>query len=414
MNQAFRIYTFGSDRHYRNFKKRIDNPNCEIIQINEESKSFKVSKSAKELLDEFKNLYKSNIQTKGFIIFGRATVKNGIENIAEAVELIKKEYLELQQTQVVGPSSKSAKIFVDKFLTQKVLVNNNIPTPKTYRLDFDNEQEFIKIIENINFPVVLKALNLSGGRGMRFVENSSILQKNITELKQKGIGNLLITEFIKGIEVTYTVLRLGDSFLRLPVSYKSETDEQLIHPDAKVKLSGFYNGDAQHYHYVEKIMRKYDIYGLFTLQGILFKNLVSSQYKIYFLEAATRITGSTPIMAAALKGFDLYKTIADWIIHKDIRFGYEKSFAIQYSSYQHRGISFVKKLSKLNWVVEAKYENLAEMPHANDKRDRIRISFGVNPQKNLEERLKTLSDVLKNSSYYKDVSDILCRFQKKD
>ena len=414
MNQAFRIYTFGSDRHYQNFKKIIDDPNCEIVQINEKGKSFKISKSTEDLFNEFKNLYKNNIETRGFIIFGRATVKNGIENIAEAVELIKKEYLELQEIQVVGPSFRSAKIFADKLLTQKTLANNNIPTPITYELDSNSKQGSIEMIKNINFPVVLKALNLSGGCGMRFVKESSTLQKNITELKQKGISDLLITEFIKGIEITYTVLRLGDTFLRLPDSYKRETDEQLIHPDAKVKLSGFYDGYDQHYCYVEALMKKYDIYGLFTLQGILFKNLVSNKYEIYFLEAATRVTGSTPIMTAALKGFDLYKTISDWIINKKIYFSYERSYAIQYSSYQHKGISSVEKLLKLDCILEAKYENLAKMPYTDDKRDRIKISFKANPQKNLSEKLEVIGDILDNPPYPKEVSNVLCYFQEKN
>lgn len=413
MNNIFRIYTFGSNRHYQNFEQRITDPHCIVIQINEKDTNHNKSKSEIEIFNEFKNLYEKDIETKGFIVFGRATVQNGIENITKAIELIREKYPELQHIQVLGPSINAAKIFIDKALTQKVLADNKIPTPKTNIINSDNNKDITKIIDTVNFPIVLKALSLSGGRGMRFVKDKFTFQKNVTALKQKGINDLIVTEFIEGIEVTYTILRLSDNFLRLPVSYKKETDEQLSHPDSKVKLAGFYDGYNQHYCYVEKIMKKYDIYGLFSLQGILRKNITSDKYEIYFLEAATRITGSTPIMIAAFRDFDLYKTIADWIINKKIQFSHEKSYAIQYSSYLHRGVSSVKELLKLDWVIEAKYENLAELSYADDKRDRIRISFSINLQKHLSERPRIINNILGNSLYSEEISNVLHRFQEK-
>lgn len=413
MNYKFRIYTFGSDRHYQNFKKRITDSRFEVVRINEKSENQNRSKSDIEIFNEFESIYKENIETRGFIIFGRATVQDGIENIAKAVNLIKKKYPELKHVQVIGPSVDAAKIFSDKFLTQKVLAENVIPTPRTYMFNSNDTKDFEEIINNINFPIVLKALNLSGGRGMRFVKDKFALKKNISDLEKKGIYNLIMTEFIKGIEVTYTILRLDDTFLRLPVSYKKDTDEQLSHPDSKVKLAGFYDGYNQHYCHIEALMRKYNIYGLFSLQGIL-KNIKSNQFEVYFLEAAVRVTGSTPIMVAAFEGFDLYKTIADWIMNKKIDFSYERSYAIQYSSYLHKGLSSVKELLKLDWVFEAKYENLANLPYADDKRDRIKISFKVDPQKNLSERLRVVGDILENPLYQKEVSDVLYYFQGKN
>jgi len=400
----YRIYIFGSERHYHNFKEATGSVNLEVIHINEEG-DFSKSKTIKEIVADFEAVYDLNISTKGIIVFGRATVEGGIENISSALDIIKKAHSELNNIQIIGPSLKAAKIFNNKDLTQKTLHKNKILTPKTYRMPFDD-------LEQMQFPLVLKPLNLSGGCGMKFVSNAKDFKKNILELNSLGIKDLIATEFIKGIEVTYTILRLGDIFLRLPVSFKKETDEKLTHPDAKVKLAGFYNGYDRCYNYLEDIMKKYDIYGFFSLQGVMIEKDFSNEYETYFLEAATRITGSTVIMSSALKGFNMYKTIGNWLINHKVCFSYERAYAIQYPSYKHNGKKTLNKLTELNWVEEVKYEDLSEMPYGIEKRDRIRISFSVN-EKNLRERLKIIGEILHNKQYEKDVLTAIKYFQLK-
>ncbi|MFA5755121.1 MAG: NUDIX domain-containing protein [Candidatus Paceibacterota bacterium] len=400
----YRIYIFGSERHYHNFKKATNRANLEVVHINEEGSFFK-SKTKKEIVADFEAVYDRNIETKGIIIFGRATVKGGIENISAALNIIKNIHSELKDTQIIGPSLRAAKIFNNKDLTQKILYKNKILTPKTYRMPFND-------LEHMQFPVVLKPLNLSGGCGMKFVSNAKDFKKNILELNSLGIKDLIATEFIKGIEVTYTILRLGNIFLRLPVSFKKETDKKLTHPDAKVKLAGFYNGYDRCYNYLEDIMKKYDIYGFFSLQGVMVKKEFPSEYKVYFLEAATRITGSTVIMSAALEGFDTYKTIGNWLVDHTLCFSHGRAYAIQYPSYKHNGKKTLNKLNELNWVKEVKYEDLSEMPYGTEKRDRIRISFSVN-KKNLRERLKIIGGILHNKQYEKDVSCAIKYFHSK-
>lgn len=397
----YRIYIFGSKRHNNLFEKVINRSKLEIIHIDEEKKPGK-SKGKKEIVKEFELKYNKIFKTKGIIIFGRSTVKNGIKNIAGAVEILKRKYPELKETQIIGPSLQGARIFNNKDLTQKYLSKENIATPKTYRQLHQNK---------IKFPVVLKPLELSGGSGMEFVKNGKELENYILKLNKGGIKKLIATEFLKGIEITYTVLRLGNNFLRLPVSYKRETDKKLTHPDSKVKLSGFCNGYNVNYSRIEKLMKKYKIYGLFSLQGVMVKSSkLSKKYDTYFLEAATRITGSTVIMSAALKDFNLYKTIADWIIERKINFSYQKSQAIQYSSYKHNGKKTIEELKKLKWVLETKYEDLSKMPYHRENKDRIRISFSV--ENNIQKRIEKISNILNSPEYKKEILDAISFFKK--
>lgn len=404
------IYVFGSYRKYLKFKTFFNKEDYALIFISGES-GGEVSfvKTKDQLLVEFDSHYEKSQNIQAIVSFGKGSLIGSIEAIAETFEVIKKEYPDCLNAEFIGPSEKAAKIFCNKYLTYQALKDLNIPVPVTFEFLGDSVDEILsKIPDGIKFPIVLKAENLSGGRGMKYIADTNILKSSIEHYYTLGINKFILNQYVTGVEATFTVLRLGDTFMRLPASYKNETTSEMIHPDAKVKISGVFNEFDEYFELVEKTMREYKIFGFFSLQSVLVKN--NEEYSVVFLEAAPRMTGSTPIMEASLVDFNIFETIALWIKERKIEFGYTKRTALQYSSYIHNGKDTVVKLKDYSWIVEAKYEDLSKMPYSEDSKNRIRISFFLENPDQLQDRLEKISLVCNNKNYKKEVNDIFAYF----
>ncbi len=413
MNQGFLtqyIYVFGSYRKFLKLQNYFKEKKYNLIFISGEN-SKGIVKTKKQLLNEFKTHYNRFQTITAFISFGKGSLIGSIEAIAETFSTIKKTYPDLFTTQFIGPSQKAAKIFCNKYLTHKTLLNIGIPTPFTQEILGNSTNEILSIIPNkISFPLIIKAEDLSGGRGIKYIENLTNLHKSIKHFFNLGIKKFILTEYVSGVEATFTVFRLGEVFMRLPTSYKIETTKKMIHPDSKVKITGIYKEFNEYFEFVEKIMKKYDISGFFSLQGVLKKK--KNQYSVIFLEAAPRMTGSTPIMESSLIDFNIFATIALWLKKKKIKFAYSKRMSLQYSTYIHNKKETVKILKKQNWIVEAKYEDLGKMSLSEDKRNRIRISFFIDNINTIDKKLNIIANICKNKSYTSEVKNVLSWFNK--
>ena len=407
------IYVFGSYRKFLKFKTFFDEKEYVLIFISGESSGDNpVVQTKEQLLADFYSNYEESQIVEAMISFGKGSLIGSIEVIAETFEVIKNKYPNCASTQFVGPSEEASRIFCNKYLTYQTLKDLNIPVPLTIEISGKLVNEILNMIpENIKFPVILKSENLSGGRGMKYITDTQKLKESIYHLYSFGISNCILSEYVSGVEATFTILRLGNNFMRLPTSYKKETTSEMIHPDAKVKISGVYKEFDEYFEFVEKVMWKYKIFGFFSLQGVLLKN-DSNEYSIVFLEAAPRMTGSTPIMEASLVDFNLFETISLWIKERKIEFAYTKRLALQYSSYIHNGKETVKKLKENSWVIEAKYEDLSKMPYSEDNKNRIRISFFIENENQLQNHLNAISFICNNQNYKKEVNNVFDWFSK--
>lgn len=407
------IYVFGSYRQFLKFKTFFNENEYVLIFISGESSGDNPVVQTKErLLEDFCSNYEESQVIKAIISFGKGSLIGSIEAIAEIFEVIKNKYKNCTNTQFIGPSEEASKIFCNKYLTYKTLKDLNIPVPLTIEISGKSVDEILSMIpENIKFPVVLKSENLSGGRGMKYITDIKNLKESLHHFYSLGISNFILSEYVSGVEATFTVLRLGNNFMRLPTSYKKETTRDMVHPDAKVKISGVFKEFDEYFEFVEKIMREYKIFGFFSLQGVFLKN-DNNEYSIVFLEAASRMTGSTPIMEASLVDFNIFETISLWIKERKIEFAYTKRLALQYSSYIHNGKETIKKLKENQWVVEAKYEDLSRMLYSEDKKNRIRISFFIENENQLQNHLNVISFVCNNQNYKKEVNDVFDWFSK--
>lgn len=399
------VYVFGNQRIFGSVEPCFDSKKYTVVFISSESPTvLGTAKSVDELMDDFESYYDESQEVEAFMSFGRGSIVGNIEAIAQTFDEIKTKYKNCANAQYIGPSSSAADVFCNKYLTYKALKKLGISVPWTVEISGMSE-----VPKDTPFPVVLKAENLSGGRGMRYVENKEELSKAITELRSLGIDKFILNEYLSGIEATFTVLRLGDAFLRLPASYKNETTPELAHPDTKVKVSGPFIEFDQYFKHVEDVMREHSIYGFFSLQGILVKK--DHDYKCMFIEAAPRLTGSTPIMVASMKNCNIFAIIAKWLSERKIEYAFESCLAIQYSSYAHNGAESVTELLKHAWIVEAKYEDLGKVAYTEHKTTRIRISFKIEDGEQLIPRLETIASICGNDTYVQEVQETLIWFK---
>jgi ADP-ribose pyrophosphatase YjhB (NUDIX family) len=384
------LYVFGSSNKFRQLKKHFDDNKYQLIFIDGQfSKSSPQTKTTAALYQEFQNHYSFGQKIIGFISFAKGSLTGNIEMIAATFAQIKRNFPQLSQLPFIGPSKKAAQIFNHKLLTFTHLSRQHIPVVKTLCLNLKQKK---LTINKITFPCVVKVASLSGGRVMKYVRDKKQLRSAITQIKVAGFDHCLVTEYIRGIEITFTLLRLGECFCRLPPSYKKPTTTALTHPDDKVKICGLFGDFEENYLIMERLMRQYDIYGLFSFQGVLIKK--NNHYQFVVLETATRMTGSLPIMAASLCGFDFYHTLALFLKQKKLEFAYQKRLAIQFSinvSCENKPI--IASLSKKHWIVETKYEDLSKLAHSSRRRKRLRISFFIEDEKLLEKRLTTIAKI---------------------
>ena len=99
----------------------------------------------------------------------------------------------------------SSAIAMDKILSKKIFIKNNILTPKYFLFSFDkSKSSLIKIIEKkLKFPVVIKPIN-EGSSVNVFICNKSNLTQKVKSLKD--YKKIMIEEFIGGREIQVAIM----------------------------------------------------------------------------------------------------------------------------------------------------------------------------------------------------------------
>jgi len=110
----------------------------------------------------------------------------------------------------------SSAIAMDKELSKKVFIKNNILTPKYFLYSFDkSKSDLISLIKKkLNFPVVIKPLN-EGSSVNVFICNKSNIITNLKSLK--NYKTIIIEKFIPGREIQAAIIgskKLGAIELR--------------------------------------------------------------------------------------------------------------------------------------------------------------------------------------------------------
>ena len=113
--------------------------------------------------------------------------------------------LETQKIPYTHSGVIASSIAMDKEISKKIFIKNNILTPKYIKFNYeDNKINIIKTIQKkLNFPVVIKPVNEGSSVHVHICNKKNIIQK----LNQLSIYNeILIEEFIAGREIQVAIM----------------------------------------------------------------------------------------------------------------------------------------------------------------------------------------------------------------
>jgi phosphoribosylamine---glycine ligase len=131
-----------------------------------------------------------------------------------------KENRKLRKIPVIGPSKMGATLEGSKKFANEFLVRNNIPTSRYLNVTSANFTEGVEYMKTMEPPYVLKADGLAAGKGVLILDSLDGAEKELKEMLDGKFGeasaNVLIEEFLPGIEVSVFVLTDGRSYLIFP------------------------------------------------------------------------------------------------------------------------------------------------------------------------------------------------------
>ncbi|MDB4239312.1 phosphoribosylamine--glycine ligase [Flavobacteriaceae bacterium] len=129
--------------------------------------------------------------------------------------------IDLKSVLVVGPSKAGAKLEGSKDFSKEFMVKHNIPTAKYESFSSENLDKGLDYLQSISPPYVLKADGPAAGKGVLIIDNLIEAKEELTNmLKNNKFGssghNVVIEEFLDGIELSCFVLTDGTSYSILP------------------------------------------------------------------------------------------------------------------------------------------------------------------------------------------------------
>ena len=156
-------------------------------------------------INNFEKIYREikNKDIKLLIVGPEVPLVNGIV-----------DYFQKKNIKVFGPNKNAARLEGSKLFMKKICKDFNIPTAKYEEITSENQAK--KIINNFNFPIVVKSDGLAAGKGVTICKNKKEAIKDILEIlngKFKSSKKVIIEEFLKGEEASYFIISDGKNYL---------------------------------------------------------------------------------------------------------------------------------------------------------------------------------------------------------
>lgn len=121
---------------------------------------------------------------------------------------------------VIGPSKQGAVLEGSKDFAKAFMARHNIPTARYQTFNVTNIEDGLKFLETLKAPYVLKADGLCAGKGVLIVPTLDEAKKEFREMLGGMFGNasanVVIEEFLSGIECSVFVLTDGKNYKILP------------------------------------------------------------------------------------------------------------------------------------------------------------------------------------------------------
>ena len=121
---------------------------------------------------------------------------------------------------VIGPSKQGAVLEGSKDFAKAFMARHNIPTARYQTFNGTNIEEGLKFLETLKAPYVVNADGLCAGKGVLIVPTLDEAKKEFREMLGGMFGNasanVVIEEFLSGIECSVFVLTDGKNYKILP------------------------------------------------------------------------------------------------------------------------------------------------------------------------------------------------------
>lgn len=129
----------------------------------------------------------------------------------------------LKHITVIGPKKMGAQLEGSKKFSKEFMIKHNIPTAKYKAFTKNNIEEGYSFLKTLNPPFVLKADGLAAGKGVVILDDVDEAKKELKDmlLNEKfgaASSEVVIEEFLKGIELSVFVLTDGNSYKILPTA----------------------------------------------------------------------------------------------------------------------------------------------------------------------------------------------------
>ncbi|MBL4624301.1 MAG: phosphoribosylamine--glycine ligase [Flavobacteriales bacterium] len=128
---------------------------------------------------------------------------------------------ELNSVAVIGPKKLGAMLEGSKQFAKEFMFRHNVPTAKYESFNKSNLQDGYAFLEKLKPPYVLKADGLAAGKGVLILDNLEEAKRELYLMIEdnkfgEASANVVIEEFLKGIELSVFVLTDGESYKILP------------------------------------------------------------------------------------------------------------------------------------------------------------------------------------------------------
>ena len=147
--------------------------------------------------DPCHNLLKTIKNFKPDVIFNALHGRFGEDGFIQSIF----ETLGIKYTHSGVISSMSA---MDKEISKKIFIRNKILTPKYIKLKNNNNINYKKIKNYLNYPVVIKPINEGSSLDVYICNNKSLLSTKLK--KMKNYKEILIEKFIPGREIQVAIM----------------------------------------------------------------------------------------------------------------------------------------------------------------------------------------------------------------
>ena len=196
--------------------------------------------------------------------------------------------LESEKVKYTHSGVLSSSLAIDKEISKKIFIKNNILTPPYIKFSFKNNLNFKNIIKKIDqklkFPVVLKPINEGSSVGV-YISNKKNFNKNL--LKLEKFKEILIEKYIPGREIQAAILgkkKLG--IIELKPKRKFYDYKAKYSASAKTKHIIPVNISSKNFNKVNSIAMK--AHKLLKCRGVSRSDFRFYNNKFYLLEINTQ------------------------------------------------------------------------------------------------------------------------------